>query len=80
MTPCPVCQSADTWVAYPLIECDLLECRACSHCFSELRPGIAPEIYGEGVESAKGSMIYVLETGGKPMNARVAAAVKAVRF
>lgn len=44
---CPICGSADTGLAYELIECSLLTCAACSHCFSTLRPGADPEVYGE---------------------------------
>lgn len=46
-TVCPICQSDDTRIAYPLIECNLIECGTCSHCFSVLRAGRDPEVYGE---------------------------------
>lgn len=47
MSSCPICHGSDTRLAYALIECNLIECGSCSHCFSELRPGADPEVYGE---------------------------------
>jgi SAM-dependent methyltransferase len=44
---CPICASSDTRVSYELIECSLLACDACGHCFSRLLPGASPEVYGE---------------------------------